>query len=110
LKKIIILSKQSMFSQGIEKLLSFEEEFEIIDNQIELDSLVEAAQEMAADVIIVNCDDPEVGLTPTMGCVLRERLGICLIGLSLNDNKMCIYRGENKQILDVQDLVEAIRD
>jgi hypothetical protein len=82
----------------------------LFDEQIEKDCLVETARETQADVIIVNCDDPDAGLPPMISSMLRERLGICLIGLSLIDNKMCIYRGENKQILDVQDLVQAIRD
>lgn len=110
MKKIIILSRQTMFSQGIESLLSLEEGFEIVNKQIDLDSLVETVQEVSADVIIANCDDPEYGLPPTMSCMLRERLGICLIGLSLKDNKMCIYRGEHKQVLDVRDLMQAIRE
>lgn len=110
MKKIIILSRQTVFSQGIESLLSIEDEFEIVKDQVDKDCVVETAQETDADVIIVNCDDPEAGLSPTISAMLRERLGICLIGLSLKDNKMCIYRGENKQVLDVQDLVQAIRE
>jgi DNA-binding NarL/FixJ family response regulator len=108
-KKIIILSRQSMFSHGIERLLSEEEGFEIVNKAVDLDSLVETAQQVSADIVIVNCEDPGMGLPPAISCMLRERLGICLIGLSLNDNKMCIYRGENKQILEVNDLVQAIR-
>jgi DNA-binding NarL/FixJ family response regulator len=108
-KKIIILSRQSMFGQGIEKLLSQDEGFKIINEEINLDTLVDTAQKVNADVIILNCDDPGMGLPPAISCMLRERLGICLIGLSLNDNKMCIYRGENKQILEVDDLLQAIR-
>jgi DNA-binding NarL/FixJ family response regulator len=110
LKKIIILPKHSIFSQGIEQLLSQENSFEVIDDDIHLDNLVECVEREAVEVIIVNCDDPDWGLPSTMKCVLRERLGVCLIGLSLRDNKMCIYRGENKQLLQVQDLMDAIRE
>jgi DNA-binding NarL/FixJ family response regulator len=109
LKKIIILPKQSLFSQGIEHLISIEDGFEIVDEELSLENLVDIAERESVQVIIVNCDDPEWGLSPTIKCVLRERLGICLIGLSLKDNRMCIYRGENKQILGVEDLLEAIR-
>jgi DNA-binding NarL/FixJ family response regulator len=110
LKKIIILPKHSMFSQGIEQLLSMDGGFEIVGEELDLNNLAEYVERESVSVVIVNCDDPDTGLTPTMKCFLRERLGVCVIALSLKDNKMCIYRGENKRILSVEDLTEAIRD
>jgi hypothetical protein len=40
---------------------------------------------------------------------LRERLGCMIIGLSLRDNKISIYRGEHKEVREVTDLLEVIK-
>jgi len=39
---------------------------------------------------------------------LREGLETKVIGLNLQDNTICIYRGEQRVVKDVKDLVEAI--
>lgn len=109
-KRIILLSRQSMFGQGIESLLSQETGFEIVSEDIDLNHIADCMQRVRPDVVIVNCDDPEIELTPAVASMLRERLGVCLIGLSLKDNRISIYRGQNKQVLQVEDLLEVIRE
>jgi hypothetical protein len=41
-------------------------------------------------------------------CILREGLETKVIGLNLQDNTMCVYRGEQRVVREVKDLVEAI--
>jgi hypothetical protein len=41
-------------------------------------------------------------------CILREGVGTKVIGLNLEDNTVCIYRGEQRVVKEVEDLVEAI--
>ncbi len=40
---------------------------------------------------------------------LREGVGTKVIGLNLQDNTMCVYRGEQRVVKEVKDLVEADR-
>ena len=108
MKRIYVLSGGSLFLEGIETLLSEAEGFTIVGAHTELPT-VESIQSCNPDVIIVNLDDSEPDLSPAVLCVLKERLGIAIVGLSLRDNKVCIYRGEDKQILGVEDLYEAIQ-
>ncbi len=99
-----------MFSQGIETLLSQETGIEIVGQGTDLSASLECIQKHCPDVVIVNCDDPEPELTSVVMDILRDRLGICIIGLSLRNNQISIYRGEKKQVLQVDDLLEAIHD
>jgi DNA-binding NarL/FixJ family response regulator len=108
-KRVYILSRGTIFLEGIETLLSSEKGFTIVGRNTELPA-VECIQSYNPDVIIINLDDPESDLSSAVLCVLKERLGISIIGLSLRDNKICIYRGEGKQVFQVEDLYKAILD
>lgn len=108
-KRVYVLSRQCMFSKGIETLLSEQAEIEIL-NQADLSAAVECIHVGRPDVVILNLDDPDSDLTPAVLCILRERLGTCVIGLSLQDNEICVYRGEQKEIRHVEDLLKAIQE
>jgi len=108
MKSVFVLSRHSLLSQGIERLLAQEARLEIVNPEADLSTAVDCIQKHHPDVVIVNLDDPELELSPAFLCILRERLGTCVIGLSLNENCISIYRGEHKEIRQVEDLVDAI--
>lgn len=108
MKRILVLSRQTMFGEGIKTLLSREDEIEVVDPTAEIEAAVQCIQTNKPDIVILNCDDPEPDITPAVLCILRERLGISVIGISLEDNSICIHRGERKQICQLEDLLEAI--
>lgn len=108
MKRIFVLSRQSMFGQGIKALLSMENEIEIISPSASIEEAVQCIQSSQPDFVILNCDDPEPDINSAALCILRERLGISLIGISLQDNSICIHRGERKQVHKLDDLLEAI--
>jgi DNA-binding NarL/FixJ family response regulator len=110
MKRVFILSRESMFSLGIETLLSQEAGIEIVSWDADLSASIDCIQRHQPDVVIVNCDDPEPELTAAVLSIFREPLGICVIGLSLQNNQISIYRGEKKQVRQVDDLLNAIQD
>ena len=110
MKRVFILSRRRLFHQGIETLLSQEAELEIVGQDSEPSAAVECIQTFNPDVIILNLDDPEPDLSSPVLCVLRERAGIRIVGLSLKDNKICVFQGENKLIHRLDDLFDAILD
>jgi len=59
-------------------------------------------------VVILNSSDPAGDHAPAVMRILREGVGAKVIGLNLQDNTMCIYRGEQRVVKEVKDLVEAI--
>ena len=60
------------------------------------------------DVVIVDSGDPGCDPTLAMTRILREGVGTKVVGLDLEDNTMCIYRGEQRVVKEARDLVEAI--
>ncbi len=108
MKRVFILSRRSLFHQGIETLLSQEAKFEIVGQDTEPSAAVECIHAFNPDVIILNLDDPELDLSSPVLCVLRERADIRIVGLSLRENTICVFQGENKQIHQLDDLFDAI--
>lgn len=109
MKRVFVLSRHSLFSNGIEALLSLNPEIEIVHREID-HNVVDFIQEYSPDVVIINCDDPDDDLSRAVTCIVKKRLGISVIGLSLNDNRINIYRGLEKQIVNLNDILHAIED
>jgi len=109
-KRVFVLSRQSLLGKGIETLLSQESGIEIVTTDKALSEAVECIIQNRPDVVIINCDDAEFDLSPAVSYMLRERLGIRIIGISLQDNEISIYREEQKQIRQLEDLLTAIQE
>jgi len=109
-KRVFILSRRSLFHEGIETLLSQEGGVEIVGHGTEPEEALECIEEFSPDVVIVNLDDPEPALSQTVLCLLREKQDMSIIWMSLQDNRIRIYRGENKQIRQLEDLLNVIQD
>ncbi len=108
MKRVFILSTHPLFSQGVESLLRHEPGLEIVGWQADVDNAIERIKELQADVVILDSGDLACNLTPAVMRILREGGGTKVIGLNLQDNTMCIYRGEQRVVKEVKDLVEAI--
>lgn len=110
MKRVYILAKQSMFGLGIETLLSQNTDIEIISRGTEISASLESIKRSKPDVVIVNCDEPDPELNSIVMDILRDQLGMTVIGLSLQNNRISIYRGEKKDVCQVEDLLKVIRD
>lgn len=110
MKRIFILSRRTLFHQGIETLLLQEAKLEIVGQDVEPSAAVECIHKFNPDVIILNLDDPEPDLSSPVLCVMREKTGIRIVGLSLKENKICVFQGEDKQVHQLEDLFNAILD
>lgn len=110
MKKVLMLSRESIFGQGVLKLLSQETELEIISPGTDPEAVFKCIQTKRPDVVVINYDDPGIDLSPAFVCILKEKLGCSIIGLSLRDNEMCVYRGEHKEVRQVTDLLEVIQE
>jgi DNA-binding NarL/FixJ family response regulator len=108
MKRIFMLSAHPLFGQGVESLLRRETGLDIVGRETDVDKAVERIKELQPDVVIVDSGDPATDPTPAVVRVLREGVGTKVIGLNLQDNTMCIYRGELRMVKEVKDLVEAI--
>jgi AmiR/NasT family two-component response regulator len=106
--RVLILSSHPLFGQGVESLLRHEPGLEIVGWQADVDDAIERIKELQPDVVIMDSGDPVCSPTPAVMRILREGVGTKVIGLNLQDNTVCIYRGEQRVVREVKDLVEAI--
>ena len=109
-KRVFVLSRRSIFHEGIETLLSQQEGVEIVGHNTKPDAALACIEKYNSDVVIVNLDDPEPILSQTVLSILREKQDVSIIWLSLQDNIIRIYRGENKQVRQLEDLISVIQD
>ena len=109
-KRVLVLSQQSIFGKGIEALLAKEADIEIVHLSPDEKFTVECIMANQPDVVFMNCDNPEPDLSPTILSILKEKIDVCFVGLSLNDNKISVFRGKEKQIMELSDLLSVIND
>ena len=108
MKRILMLSSHPLFSQGVESLLRRETGLEIVGRETDVDKAIGRIKELQPDVVILDSGDPARDSTLAVMRVLREGVGAKVIGLNLQDNTMFIYRGEQRVVKEVKDLMEAI--
>lgn len=110
MKRVIVLSGLSLFGIGIESLLSNEDGIEIMTWNKKVCDVVECIRKNNPDAIIINCDDPTQDITPAILIALQERFEMLIIGLSLSNNSATVYRGVQKQIVCLDDLLPIFRN
>jgi chemotaxis response regulator CheB len=108
MRRVFILSFHPLFGQGVESLLRREARLEIVGQETDADKALERLKEIRPDVVILDCAETACDPTPAVMRILREGLGTKVIGLNLQDNTLYIYRGEQRLVKEVKDLIEAI--
>jgi DNA-binding NarL/FixJ family response regulator len=108
MRRVFLLSSQSIFGQGVASLLRREMALEIIGQETDLERAIECIRALGPDVVIFDCNDPQVDPTLAMLRIFREGLGTKIIGLNLQDDSIYIYRREQRIARGVEDLLEAI--
>ena len=108
MKRIFMFSTHPLFGQGVESLLREETGLEVVGRETDVDKAVERIKELRPNVVIVDSGDP--GCDPTLAVmrILRQGVVAKVIGLNLQDNTIRIYRGEQRVVKEMQDLIEAI--
>ncbi len=108
MKRIYMLSSQPMFSRGVETLLRKEPGLEIVGWESDVDRAVEQIQKLQPDVVILDTRDQDSGQAQMVMRILCGRPGTTVITLNLENNRLCIYRGEEREAIRIQDLYAAI--
>ena len=108
IKRVFVLSRRSIFHEGIQALLA-QEGVEIVGYNTQPEEALDCIAKYQPEVVIVNLDDPEPVLSQAVLSILREKQDISIIWLSLQDNIIRIYRGECKQVGQLEDLLKVIQ-
>ena len=109
MKRVFVLSRRSLFHEGIKALLSQQDGVEIVGHNTNPEGALACIEKYNSDVVIVNLDDPEPVLSQAVLSILREKQDVSIIWLSLKDNIIRIYRGECKKVHQLEDLLNVIQ-
>ena len=83
---------------------------EIVGRETSVERTLKRVETVHPDVIIVDSSDPEFDHGKIFSQVLQLGLVMKVIGINLHDNRLCIYRGEQKVARETKDLLEAIEN
>ena len=108
--RVLVLSDQSLFNLGVQNLLRQCSTLEIRSCESDLDVVLTCLQTFQPRVVIIDSDQQQGAPASEWMHILRSAPEIKLLGLSLQDNSICIYRGETQQVREVEDLVRAIEE
>jgi hypothetical protein len=105
--RVFIVASHPLFAQGVESLLHGRPGLAVVGMSSAELGVVEKIRELRPDVVILDADsDAQTSLLPLL---LRENLGVKLVGLTLENNRIDIYYQQQIIGTDVGDLVEAVR-
>ena len=106
--KVLIVSDQSLFGQGLEDLLRHQQEIELVDQKTDADELPNLLELCRPDVVLFGCSDADNCPAPVFARSLREGFIGRIMCVNLQDNALYIFRGERHIIEKIEDLVEAL--
>ncbi len=108
MKRIFMLSSHPLFSQGVETLLRREKDLEVVGRESDVDKAIDRIRELHPDIVILDHGSPTCSRAPIVMRILEEQLGSRVIGLDLQSNTVCVYRGEQIIVRGVEDLMKAV--
>jgi two-component system response regulator DevR len=108
MKRVFLLSSHPLFGPGVESLLRQETGLDIVGRETDVEKAIERIRELRPDVVIVDCAEPACDAISVLMRIWREGLETKVLGLNLQDNTLCVYRGEQRIVKEVKDLVEAV--
>ncbi len=105
--RVFIVASHPLFAQGVEGLLKGQAGLQVVGRGAADLSVLDDIHQARPDVVILDADsDAQSSLLPTL---LRENLGVKVISLNLEDNRIDIHYQQQIVGTDVRDLVTAVR-
>jgi len=108
--KVLVVSDQSMFSQGLKGLLGQQQGIELVDEAAYADALPNCLERCRPDVVVLGCTDPEDCPAPVVMRCLRKGIVRRIVCVNLEDSAVLVFHGERQILQDVSDLMAAITD
>ncbi len=108
MKRVFIYSSRSLFSQGIKSLLDGQTQLDVVGWETDPDEAIRQIQAVQPDTILIVTRGASTCLLPEAQRLLSAGGRTLIVEVSLEDNRVCLFYGEQFTILGVGDLVKAI--
>ena len=96
--RIVIVSDQSLFGQGLVDLLGHQQGLDVVDHVTCANALPGILEESHPDVLFFGCSDPENCPAPLFARSLRRGHVRRIICVHLEDNEAYVFRGERHRL------------
>lgn len=110
MQRVFILSAHPLFGEGVEGLLQRIPGVQVVGCAGDLDEALARIEELTPDVVLLDTGHPACPPASAVAHVLE--LEACsevrVVGVNMEDNTICVYLGERKQLADVSDLLRAM--
>lgn len=108
--RVFLICINRLVCEAVHVLLR-REGIELLGMETDPDTALERVYALQPDIVLVEGDDtvPEGRLMPQLARLAYETADLRVIRLSLVGEQLCIYRREQRPLLNTQDLVAAIR-
>lgn len=108
MKRIFIYSSRSLFGQGIKSLLDAEPKLDVVGWETELDEAIRHIQDSQPDVVLLLTQSSSDCNLSDGQRFLRAGIKAKIVELNLEDSNVCVYRGEQQTVKEVDELVRII--
>ncbi len=110
LQRVFMLSRQPLFSQGVESLLRGQAGLVIVGRETDPSQAAKRIRDLKPDVVVLDTKDLASAPFLIVAKLLQQEDGIKIIAMNLENQTIRVYRGEQRTALCVNDLVEAIAE
>lgn len=106
---IFVLSDHLLFAHGLESLLNAEQRLKIVGQETDVDQAIKEIELLQPDIVIVDSTNSSEADRPELLHILKVCPGTKVIGLSLDDNNIYIYKAAQRVVNSTTDLMEVIK-
>jgi hypothetical protein len=93
---------------GLNSLLAWDACLDVVGWEVESSEALRRIRQIQPQMIIVAHEETPLAPSPEVECLLKETSGITIVELGLHDRKICIYRGEESMLQQIEDLLKSI--
>jgi TorA maturation chaperone TorD len=108
MKRIYMLSRQPMFSQGVENLLMQQPGLEIVGRETNFEAALQKIYALQPDVVILDSKDMQSAPTSIITSILKGAPCSKIISLNLENDQVRVYLGEQRSARTIDDLLEVV--
>ena len=108
--RVFILSRYWLLELGVERLLSPLADIQVIGTDSDRVAAVECIGRLRPDVVVIEYDPSEFGSESVVARIRAASPRSKIVGVSIHDNWIYVYRRGAAGTYRVDDLVKAIRD
>ncbi len=107
--RVLVLYRQSLFTQGLQRLLETAGDFEVSGVDLDLEDPVASLREINPNAVIVDADDLCTASKELLLLLLRESPSVRIVCLTALDGRVNLYRHEQTPLTRGDEFLNALR-